>query len=394
MLHSAPAPERSIVTDGAPTPVMCPMTSTLLGPARASLLALTLGSCAAGEGPALVSTTDALAHTDFAATRSEPLDPGANRIWCAPIALAWGELRELSGGDLEAAAPNSTFERLNAEPFPASDLDPASYTAFAAPAGAAVVQRVRRASEDGGFGGSEAFEAAASGPGVVAYAQLTKALSFPVRFEDLERLPIEFRGMPGSRPVAVDAFGIASFDITERPHQRLREQVAIHETEDRSSFVVRLSTDQGDSVLLARVDPRGSLQSTWDAALELIDGQQAERLWVRDTLRVPELDLGLRHRFRELEGLVLSVSPFEGQAIQSAMQDLELRLDEVGMVVRSRAQFGVSSAAASGPRELVFDRPFLLAAIEEDATTPYLLAWIAHPEILKVVPTTDDVSDE
>lgn len=382
------------MTDGAPTPVTCPMTSTLFGPAQASLLALALGSCAASERPALVSATDTLAHTDFAAARSEPLDPTANRFWCAPIALAWGELRELAGGDLRAAVPSPILERLNAEPFPEQDLDPGAYSAFAASGGAATVQRVRRASEAGGFDSSEEYEAAAAGPGVVAYAQLTKSLSFPVRFEDLERLPIEFRAAPGEPSITVDAFGIASFDITERPHQRLREQVAIHETEDRSSFVVRLSTDQGDSVLLARVEPLESLQSTWEAVTELIDGHEAERLWVRDTLRVPELDFSLRHRFRELEGLALASPPFEGQAIQSAMQDLELRLDEVGMVVRSRAQFGVSSAAASGPRELVFDRPFLLAAIEEDATTPYLLAWIAHPEILKVVSTAEDVSDE
>ena len=65
--------------------------------------------------------------------------------------------------------------------------------------------------------------------------------------------------------------------------------------------------------------------------------------------------------------------------IREARQDIRFQLTERGAVLESSA--GMTTApVASG--DIVFDRPFLLALIEEGAPQPYFLLWIANAELL------------
>ena len=249
-------------------------------------------------------------------------------------------------------------EQLHETAFEADDLDPSSYRLEAE-----VVQ------------GPE-------GPAVRVAAELEKALAFEVAFEDLPGSDLTFRSPDGAE-VAVDHFGIGHFDSSDRNHEQLREQVEVLHWSGPDDFSIRLRGEEGpDRLILSRLAPGESLAATWRALLERQRDVEPRRLRGGDSLRIPELDFELSHVFESLLGQRLANPGFEGAFIDRALQDLRLKLDEEGMVLRSRAEFGVTAEAILDPLRLVFDGPFLLAAIQEGAGHPYLLAWIGHPELL------------
>jgi hypothetical protein len=59
-------------------------------------------------------------------------------------------------------------------------------------------------------------------------------------------------------------------------------------------------------------------------------------------------------------------------------------LTERGAVLESSATILAAPSGGGMPR-YIFDRPFLLALIEEGADQPYFLVWIANDELLAQV---------
>lgn len=355
----------------------------------AALLALLPAGCrSGGDAPALESDTRDLPATELVAALEAPLAPAENRLWCASLAVAWEALEELVGGEVRADRAPEALDWLNTSAVGAADLDPASVVAGAGRIGDGVIERlqdelVRRFGErDPDLDGYALWPAGAA----IAYAQLWERLEFATAFEDLDDAPVAFRFVTDGveRTRAVDAFGIESYDPSQARHRRLREQVRVRHWAGPEDFVVQLvAKGSTDELLLARVPPASTLGATWaEVEVRLARPAAAERLAPGETLAAPELDFRLVHSFTELAGLLLANEGFEGLPLLAVTQSLRLALDEHGLVVRSRASAAVASAASPEPRRFVLDGPFLLAAREAGARSPWLVAWIAHPEIL------------
>ena len=364
----------------------------LIASGLALVAAASLAACRSdGPGPAMLqASVDSLGHSEFVVGPGAGLDPARNTIWSGSIKLAWDALGDAMGGPLSSSGADPAAEILATTAFDDGDVDPASVVVRAGPATPALVRSVGRALRERGSPADPAFEqAVADAPegALFAYAEIYKNLGFETRFDDLASAPLPFQGVAEQEPTLVDAFGIGYFSWQNANHKKLHDIVQFHETEDRSEYCVVLEPkDALDRIVLARVAPAATLGGTWDRAQALISSAEAMPLSEGDRFVAPEVDFDLEHRFVALEGLMVRSSTGAEAPLQNVQQRLRLKLDEAGMVMRSRTFMGAASAAVSNkPRELVFDRPFLLAAFEEGSQSPYLLAWIAHPELLTPV---------
>ena len=101
----------------------------------------------------------------------------------------------------------------------------------------------------------------------------------------------------------------------------------------------------------------------------------------------------IEHRFTELENqIVTNFTDGPPAKITVASETIKFRLDEVGADLLSQVEivvvlgdFGGDGETAfdpTKPRRFIFDRPFLLALREKSASQPYLLCWVAHPDIM------------
>jgi hypothetical protein len=145
------------------------------------------------------------------------------------------------------------------------------------------------------------------------------------------------------------------------------------------------------------IDHEVTLRECWQTVERRLQSPHkhrvAETLRPLELLQVPILDLNIDHRFTELENQVVTNIPGESAStITVARETIKFRLDEVGAdllsqveIVRVLGDFGGDGGAAfdpEKPRHFVFDRPFLLALREKSASQPYLLCWVAHPDIM------------
>jgi hypothetical protein len=97
---------------------------------------------------------------------------------------------------------------------------------------------------------------------------------------------------------------------------------------------------------------------------------------------VPYLNFDLTESFEALKGVGIS-GPKGGGSISEAIQNIRLRLDEKGAVLKSEAVIGVTSAPMfEEPKRMICDGPFLIQMMKQGATTPYFAAWVANPEVL------------
>lgn len=352
-----------------------------------------------GDDPTAEHGGSTLAYpaSGFAASLDTALDPDGNLIWCATAPLAWDALREHLGGPLELPGGNATLAALNRSSFDASVLEPGSYVVGAGSLGDGTLERLQQELIDDFGEGRDpvldrlAQDALAGTP--FTYAFLFKSLEWHVEFEQLPEA-LEFRWHeptpedPSAPPMArrreqrtgVRAFGLGKYDPHKFEwHQKMAEQIRIYESEDTDEFAVDLgSEDQGDRILLARVDPGETLEDTVARALELAS-RAPGKMRDEDSLRVPLIDFDLDHRFQLTDAESAGDAP---ASMAAALQKVRFRLDHRGALLKSRFHYILGMGMVPPePRKLHFDQPFLVLMREADRPA-YFAMWVANPELL------------
>lgn len=334
----------------------------------------------------LVGDVDALAATEVVAGLDAPLDPRTNQLWAASMALAWNELVDLAGGPLVLDPQPTTASLLNTSGIGREVFDPErAVIASGYPRDGLLESIESELQRKFGQGPDPVLRERLQGvPGsdLVAYAFLAQSLRWPVPFDSLEA-PLRFAFDEGGerKQAAVQSFGVAALSQNEDRHGALRDQVRVHHYASRADWVLQLGTgSEGDHVVLARIQPGSSLRATWENVVARLT-PEAERLNWEEELRLPKLDLHLTKRYAELCGPALRNARFGGATIQEAIQDVRFRMDEKGAEFMSRGTLRVRELGM-GERELVCDGAFLVGLVRPGQSTPYFLAWIAHPEAL------------
>lgn len=328
--------------------------------------------------PALRAKAKDLERTVVTAHLKEPIKAGRNVLWCNTFQLAWNELCEFFGEDVRLEDEPPMVPILNEKLSTKADVDAASYVALAEIVKDGIIGRIEKALE-GKFKGLASPELVPDPTeldptDIVAYAYLFKNLVFATPFESPHS--IWFRGK------RVEAFGIEKHG---RKTARTGRQVLIHDYVSRDDFVIELDTKaSGDRLILAKVEPAGTLLQTVRAVQGRLDRARPERMVRRDILKIPKLNFDITRRYGELIPKNLVNPKGEGYFIKKALQDIRFRLDEKGAFLKSEAMILVKALEhGPGPRHvMIFDEPFLILILRRGRDVPYFALWVDNPELL------------
>ena len=159
-------------------------------------------------------------------------------------------------------------------------------------------------------------------------------------------------------------------------------------------FIVSLQPkDVKEWIILAKIAPADTLQRTVDAVRSRIrtSGLKPEQQMLRadESLVVPMLNIDVRQSYDKLcRKIITTPGPLDGWFIALALQGIRFRLDEEGAMLKSEALMAeaaaerIAPAQRERPRELLFDKPFLILLERHDAQRPYFGLWVGNTELL------------
>jgi hypothetical protein len=317
---------------------------------------------------------------------------GTNLLWCGTFQLAWNELCKRTGGDLQLTGPGSQSSlqhpmaaALNRGAFAKDCIDEASYVAMAGSVKDKLDQKILAAIKDkfhGTFQPQLLPEKYTTGrpQDLAAYACLYKKLSFAVPFERLE----DSFTFGGAR---VRASGIGR---TKASHDNMYSQVQILDCQDANDFVVELkTTPEGNRLILARVQPQGTLQNTVAAVRQRIArNSHPEPAGTNDVLIAPRIAFDLLREYTEIERRWLvpaATNVAQDLSLVSALQTIKFEMNEKGVELKSEAHMAFACGMVSEPPRkhiMIFNQPFLVLLERTGARMPYFALWVDNSELL------------
>ena len=106
-----------------------------------------------------------------------------------------------------------------------------------------------------------------------------------------------------------------------------------------------------------------------------------------DVFEIPILEFNLESDVTDLVGQRILSSLYDTLEISKAIQRTALIFDEEGAEVESVAVISSKSIALipnePKPKQLLFDKPYLIVFKKKSETNPYLMIWIDNSELMK-----------
>ena len=303
---------------------------------------------------------------------------GTSLVWCSTMQLAWNAM-EVGLGEPVEVTPAEAASGYQSAAASTDDLDSGSYVALGGFGRDGILDAIKTQLKDkfGGAASPSMLPAVIPPDDLFAYAYLFKALEFA---EPFARLPEGMRF--GSAPVG--GFGLWPSGLIEN-RSKIASQIDVRHYASPEDWTVQLTTkDAADMLVVARREPGATLAETVAAIVaSMKPGDAPLRFLNEDTLRVPLMNFDVTRNYGELVGLTV-VGTKGGGTIAMAKQNIRLRLDEKGAILKSEAAIGVTSAMPQPvtPKVMVCDGPFMLLLMRKDAPQPYFAAWIESPELL------------
>ncbi|WP_231734140.1 hypothetical protein [Calycomorphotria hydatis] len=352
-----------------------------------------------------------LANSEIVASPVKPLKIGHTTMWCAISQLGWDAISRNVCGDENMAVLHSTetSDQFSKWKFDAANLDDVAYTTEVDVNGGRSAKRVNETIREqfpNALPNVETEVDTSDYPVMRVYSYLQKDLPFQDELDALhDSLTFQF-GENGAQMSRVSAFGRTpmnegdGFDLG-KPVADMNKQIKILDYIDDDNFIVQLSTDsrKDDRVVLAKVPCGDDLAKTWEIVGQRIKkpSQYHDRfaLMSVEPMQIPVMEVNVSKFFPELcdrkHEILCAGSTSNGFWIDELREDIRFRIDETGSSLiaglegRVIGSFGGEEQVKPPPkmpRRFIFNRPFLLALIEKDATYPYFLAWIGNADIM------------
>ena len=305
---------------------------------------------------------------------------GQNLVWCSTFHLAWNSLgRDVCGEPLRLQGTPVLETALNQGGPGAKDLDPESVYVKAGKISPALIQEINGAlAKKFGQNGPAPIPMPTAPEGALAVAYLYKNLSFAKPFER-QREPLPWRGAEGEK-APLQAFGILKVD--GQTPKELSSQVQIL-NDRRGSYVVELkTTSTQDRLILAQTEPKATLRETLDEVRDRIRSSKTPpfAIQITDQCLVPCVQVALERAYDEILGRKVLNAKLQDHFVREARQNVRFALDEKGATVKSEAKILIPKNGHA-PRQIVFDRPFLLYLERVGAENPYLVIWFENPNL-------------
>jgi len=353
--------------------------------------------------PGRVSSTS-LKKTIITPHMEQSIIKDQNIVYCSTFQLAWNELKDgIVKEDIKMTDEPPMVKILNKGLSTKSDLSEKDYVAMAGFGKDNIVEKINK--ELTKKFKNEATPVESIPPdGLMIYSFLYKNLEFKKEFESIVgAFPFFYSNGQTSK---VGAFGINYCGTPEciKSHEKYVKQVDVlyYPSDDELygditqkhpnvnlmsadltefiDFVIRLNEKAGeDEIILAKIKPEDTLQKTVEAVNELIKNRKPEALSTIDVLNIPKFLFDIEHTFGPLLGKLLQNKGVTGFPIARATQTIMFKLDEKGAMVKSTSNM----VAAAIPKQLIFDRPFLIYLKEKNAKWPYFAMWVANSELMQ-----------
>ena len=132
-----------------------------------------------------------------------------------------------------------------------------------------------------------------------------------------------------------------------------------------------------------------------DLALKAVEGKKehpySETSWrysfLRgDKLAIPKLAFNIKSGIKALEGNFFNAGAVT-YVIQEAIQHTAFILDENGAEVESESTMTATTSTSipkemPHPKNMIFNKPFLVVLKRKDSANPYFAAWIENSELM------------
>lgn len=331
--------------------------------------------------PALTANADELTTTKVAAELNGRIEPGTNLIWCATFQTAWNEMTDLIGEEIRFTANEpASAARLNRSEITKEYLDADTFLALAGSYTRAFISdanaKAARKFGTNAFAPQELPEENNTDQ-LAALAYLAANLPFKNAFERTED-GMNFNG------TTVESFTIPFSEGSRKQAEKAEQQVSVQYPPEDQSFMVELLTCKTDHhLILAKIEPEATIDTTVRKAIGYADSLPRKSLETNQHLEIPLFNFDITKSYDELinKPLTLNNPKFHNGAIERAEQNIRFQLDERGAVLRSSASFICVFCAASSSN-CIFDQPFLLMLRYRDNPMPYFAMWVDNAEIL------------
>ncbi len=327
--------------------------------------------------PNLKVNANELKNTIVVPTLEHPISQGTNLIWCATTQLAWNELCELIGEDIQFEPYNIVSQSLNKKTVASNDIDDSTYIAIAGFFGNGILDSIS-SSLNAKFDGATTPELLPSSSdfsnnAFIAYSYLFVNLPFIWAFERLDS-PLKFQGKE------VKCFGIDQYMKSQMNEYRAAGQILIYSFLNKNDFIVELKTNKAKhKLILAKVPPARTFEETIMTVQKRIERSKPDILGEGQDFIVPLLNFDIQKDYEEFIGkpLVVNNKLFKGRQISIFKQQTRFVLNERGAKLKSEALIAYCKG-----QNLVFDKPFLIMLQYKETKKPYFVIWVDNPEIL------------
>lgn len=219
---------------------------------------------------------------------------------------------------------------------------------------------------------------------ISAKAEFSKSLKFDEKM-------ISFTDKLMFDNVKVASFGLQKYDA------KIAKIIHILYYQDDNNFIVKLSAKDSshEIVLFKTVDQTfndlGQMIDEMNSRIEISSkAQNKENIWrykfeELNRLVIPKINFNIENNYASLisERFHVLASMYY---IRTAYQKTAFMLDENGAEVKSNSSFfAVKSVKPfnSNPKNLVFDKPFLLVLKRVDNKNPYFALWVCNAELME-----------
>jgi len=305
---------------------------------------------------------------------------GHNLVYCSTFQIAWNIMQDdIMREKILLEGSPTIADLLNKQLSTKKDISEPSYVAMGGEPTADFLKRLNKTLREKFGAQAPPVVTMPSGTAILLYAFIYKNLLFDEEFERLYE-PIKFHSH--GTYTSLRGFGI-NRDPCRKSVAKLKKQVTVFDYKDENDFVVGLSSNSDDEIILAKTKPAESLLKTIKDVNARITRSKASFIEEGEPLHIPAVELDKYHSFDELKGKhIENKGKLYGYYISDALQWVKFRLNEKGALLKSEAIERIAGVPNPSKRAFIFDKPFLIYLKQKNAQYPYLAMWVENPDTL------------